>query len=141
MNNFHLRRKSEEDKEKEEGWKQAKRSKSNPKTSNPAGQGKGKGNQSKGNSASQNNLPPKYSGNMFGPFGSVSQEIPKVVLHQREMTENARTEDKESTKVAETKDSRQGERESEKSKDKHTVSDVEIQGSEESEEEGEIGDS
>jgi hypothetical protein len=134
-------KKSEEDKEKEEGWKQAKRSKANPKASNPAGHEKGKGNQFKGNSASQKNLPPKDSGNMFGALGSISQEIPEVDLPRREKTEIARTENKESTEIAATKDSRQGERETERSKDKHTVSDVESQGSEESEEEGEIGDS
>jgi hypothetical protein len=46
-------KKNEEDKGKEEGWKQVKRSKTNPKVSNTAGQEKSKGYQSKGNSASQ----------------------------------------------------------------------------------------
>ena len=50
-------------------------------------------------------------------------------------------EDKEPIEDAVIKDSRHGEREPERSKDKHTTSDVESQGSKESEEEGEIGDS
>jgi hypothetical protein len=132
---------SEEDKEKKEGWKKVKRSKANPKSSNPERLERSKGNQSKGNSASQKNLPPKDSGNMFGTLGSVSQEIPEGDLPQKEQKKISIFEGKESTDIAAIKDSRQGERESERSKDKHTVSDVEIQGSEESGEEGEIGDS
>ena len=49
--------------------------------------------------------------------------------------------DKEPIEDAVIKDSRHGEREPERSKDKRTASDVESQGSKESEEEGEIGDS
>ena len=68
---------SEEDKDKEEGWKQVKRSKDNPKVSNTVGHEKSKGNQSKVNNASQKNLHPKDSGNMFGTLGLVSQELPE----------------------------------------------------------------
>ena len=62
-------KKSEEEKEKEEVWKQAKRSKANPKTSTLACQEKSKGHQPKGTSATQETLPTNDSGNMFGPLG------------------------------------------------------------------------
>ena len=55
--------------------------------------------------------------------------------------ETARTQDKEDVEDAVIKETRHGERESERSKDKCTTSNVGSQGSEESEEEGEIGDS
>jgi hypothetical protein len=68
---------SEEDKGKEEGWKQVKRSKANPKISNTAGHEKSKGNQAKDNNAPQKNLQSKESGNMFETLGLASQELPE----------------------------------------------------------------
>jgi hypothetical protein len=134
-------KKNEEDKDKEEGWKQVKRFKTNPKVSNTAGQEKSKGYQSKGNNASQKILHPKDSRNMFETLDLVSQDLPERDPPQKEQMETTRMEDKEPIEDAVIKDSRHGEREPESSKDKGTASDVESQGLEESEEEGEIGDS
>lgn len=78
---------------------------------------------------------------MFEALGTDPQDPPVSDLTQKEITEPTRTEDKEPLEVAGTKDSLQEERESERSKDNHAMSDVGSQGSEELEEEGEIGDS
>ena len=55
--------------------------------------------------------------------------------------ETVRLEDKEDNETAAANVARQGDGETEKPQDKHIESEVDIQGSEESEEEGEIGDS
>jgi hypothetical protein len=132
-------KKNEEEKDKEEGWKQVNRLKSNPNVSNVARQKKSKGYQSKGNSASQKILHPKDSRNMFKTLDLVSQDLPETDPPQKEQMETTRMEDKEPIEDAVIKDSRHGEREPESSKDKCTASDLESQGSEEYEEEGEIG--
>ena len=78
---------------------------------------------------------------MFETLDLVSQDLPERDPPQKEKTEKTRTKDNEPIEDAMIKDSRHGEREPESSKDKRIASDVESQGSEESEEEGEIGDS
>ena len=58
-------KKSEEAKEKEEGWKKIKRSKAIPKATILAGQEKSKGNQAKSTIGTQKAQPQKGSENMF----------------------------------------------------------------------------
>jgi hypothetical protein len=78
---------------------------------------------------------------MFETLDLVSQDPPERDPPQKEQTENTRMEDNGPIEDVVIKDSRHGEREPKSSKDKHIANDVESQGSEESEEEGEIGDS
>lgn len=77
---------------------------------------------------------------MFEALGADPQDPPVSDPSQKEISEPTRTKDKEPLEVAGAKDLSQEERESERVKDNHALSDMESQGSKESEK-GEIGDS